>query len=87
MHSPGSTPTQKAIKIMSNISDDNSLIHGAIIAEQPISRARLGRLLRAFNAERLDQSLGRLVDADLVEKRIFKPHRGKRTTLYGVASR
>ena len=72
---------------MSQLSDDDALIRGAIISEQPISKARLGRLLRGYSAEQLDLALTRLVDSDLIEKRIFKPHRGKRTTLYGAVTR
>ena len=71
----------------SQLSDTDAHIHGAIIAHAPISRAWLGRLLRAFNAEQLDLSLDRLVDAGLLERRVFKPHRGRRTTLYGAAAR
>jgi hypothetical protein len=74
-----------------DLNDDAATIHGAIIAEGPISKARLGRLFRCYSAERLEITTDRLCEVGLIERGIFRPRAGSKggrpTILYAAAAR
>ncbi len=71
--------------------DDDATIHGAVIAEGPISKTRLGLIFRRMSAGRLELATDRLCQLGLIERGIFRPRAGSKggrpTVLYKATAR
>jgi hypothetical protein len=74
-----------------DLDDTDATVHGAIIAEGPISRTRLGQLFRHMSAGRLELITNRLAGHRLIERGLFRPRPGSKggrpTILYKAAAR
>ncbi len=74
-----------------DLDEDDATVHGAIIAEGPISKTNLGQLLRRCSAERLELTTDRLCQLGLIERGIFRPRPGSKggrpTILYSAPAR
>ena len=72
---------------MSNLSDDDATVSGAIIAHGPVSISTLNELLPDWPGPRLSSTVDRLCELGLVERGMFRPKRGRSIILYSAVPR
>jgi predicted transcriptional regulator len=72
---------------MSNLSDDDATVSGAIIAHGPVSISTLNELLPDRQLAALSSAVGRLCELGLVERGMFPPKHGRSTILYSAVAK